>query len=161
MDGPELRGEDARATPEAIDHALQEAVASLAERVVALDASIAYHEARLAELRAARKKVERVQQVVNPVAKETKVRRPFHDRSPMRSNQAKRDQLRDYVREHPGEDLSVSRMPGVNGTTGRGWNGISRDLLRTLFRELADEGTIRLDRIGSGRSQVYRLVERE
>jgi len=158
---------------EGAELALREAAANLTEQLAALDQAITAHEARARELRETRKRVLRVQAIVEGtdgrqnnggspgprnlanVSEATKRRH-----AEMRA--AKKARVAEYVETRDGlHDIrAVDVADALNDPTqpknhpARLGTGLANDLLR----ELRDEGVLRLDRTGAGGQSYYRRV---
>jgi hypothetical protein len=160
--------------------ALKAAAASLHEQLEALDEAVAYHEQRARELRETRKRVKRVQEIVDAPpdgrrnnggsrrgagAHTDATRAAIAERTKRRhaeERQAKKDRLRVMVQAMgPGVDIAaVDLLDEFNeGTAMRNDpRRLGRQLAVDLLRELRDEGTLRLDRTANGGKAYYRLV---
>lgn len=162
----------------AAEAALRAAADSMHEQLEALSASIEYHERRARELRETRKRVQRVEAIVNapPDGRRNNggARTPHHSDEALRKiaeattrrhaeeREAKKRRVRQLVqRMGPGVDISgVDLLDELNrdARPNDPRNNIGRGLVVELCRELRDEGTLRLDRTANGGKAIYRLV---
>ena len=158
-----MEAHDDTTLAEGAEAALREAAANLSEQVAALSEAIDYHEARARELKATRTRVVRVQAIVDGTEKRG---RPSSNGSAGREaaravhsaqRDAKRDRLRAVVESwDPGEDFTSDAAE--DALRADGGPPVSRGLIYDLLRDLRDEGTLRLDRIGNGQQSIYRRV---
>jgi hypothetical protein len=141
-----------------LDESLREAVAPVVEQVERLDAVIAKREAELASLRETRKRAQRVLFALDPQRKPPKGESTSGQRAGAlaraeRENAEKLQRVRAYVTRNGNGEIGVSDLTAAPELA-----GIGRGKLTELLARLADEGTLRLDRIGSGGAKIYRLV---
>jgi hypothetical protein len=153
---------DQDARPEvAAEAALQAAAESLKEQLAALDESIAYHEARAAELKETRRKVTRVEAIVSGPGPSKPGRKPGNGMTARHSaeNNAKRNRVHEHVLAMgQGVDIRAHDLrPELNAN---GEQPIGDAFLKSILSELRDAGVLRLDRREAGGAAVYRLAVR-
>lgn len=162
---------------EAVEEALALAASSMHEQLTALDEAISYHVNRAAELRETRKRVARVEAIVNappdgrrnnggksaPMAAAARAaigaatkRRHAEERA------AKKGRVHEYLLGLPaGREVTVPEVVEActDPTAPKNHPGrLGPALARELLRELRDEGIVRLDRQGAGGQAIYRRV---
>lgn|SRR5262245_17073097 len=122
-------------------------------------------QAEIDELRALRRESFALIRVIEPEFGKRKHRQRRMGPDPVKNRRKRKQQLLDWLRSHASDpDLSVNGFT-VTGICNRRLRAgdqsvpvMNRQLMRLAFDDLADDGVIRLDRIGTGRAKIYKLV---
>lgn len=140
---------------------LRELTAPLAQQLLEIEREIKLRQTELSELRTARTDIEAVLKRLDPTFAATPKRAAtaasMNKTAPVGLGQ-KLPLVRAYVERHAAEfPDGISPSDVWRGMQGNGSN-VGRTTAREAMRALRDEGMLRLDRLGPGGSEIYKLV---